>query len=99
LRLGNVYSQTIQNLYRKIESILHLKQNGKLADDLRRIGLGKFVDSPRVRQALGLPVHEMPKLDPEILELKRQARELIKGGQKSAAAKLLDESQLKVEYS
>lgn len=77
--------------------MLRLKQNAKLADDLRRIGLGKFVDSPRLRRALGLPVHEMPKPDPEILELSRQVRELIKGGQKSAAAKLLDESQLKVD--
>ena len=42
--------------------IIRIKQNGALAITLRRVGLTKIVDSPRVRSLLGLPVHANPPI-------------------------------------
>lgn len=36
--------------------IIQLKPNGELADKLRSVGLGRIVDSSRVRKALGVPI-------------------------------------------
>lgn len=41
---------------------IRIKQNGRLADKLREVGFGGIVDSPRIRELLGLPIHAEPPL-------------------------------------
>lgn len=42
-----------------MRSVIKVKPNGQLADQLRSLGLERLVDSPRVRSALGIPIREV----------------------------------------